>query len=129
MTNRNWRIVRSAALAAATIAGASLTAPWLSATARAGQAKAPQTKPESAHIEHEVYGIIRSVEGSTLTIETRAKKTIRVDTKTAAEAQRSVVLVVGHAVLVRGTTDAKGVLRAASIQRAKQSAALWPEDK
>ncbi len=90
---------------------------------------AAQTKSDAPDVQHDIYGTVRSVDGAKLSIETRAKKTIQVDTKAAAEAQRAVVLVVGHAVLVHGAYDAKGVLRASSIQRAKSSPALWPEDK
>ncbi|GAC1634722.1 MAG: hypothetical protein NVS9B14_11070 [Candidatus Acidiferrum sp.] len=123
MTNRNWRILRYVSLAAA-FAGISLASQSLSAIPHP-----PQAKAESAAAEHEIYGTIRAVQGSTLTLETRAKKTIQVETKAANESQRAVILVVGHAVLVRGTTDAKGVVHASSIQRAKTSSALWPEDK
>lgn len=95
---------------------------------RANRAAA-QAKTEAADVQHDIYGTIRSVDGAKVTIETRAKKTIQVDTKAANEAQRAVVLVVGHAVLVRGAYDKKGVLHASSVQRAKLSPALWPEDK
>ena len=90
---------------------------------------AAQAKSDAPDVQHDIYGTIRSVDGAKLTIETRAKKTIQVDTKAAAESQRAVVLVVGHAVLIHGTYDTKGVLHASSVQRAKPSPALWPEDK
>ncbi|HET9805196.1 MAG TPA: hypothetical protein VFP96_18285 [Candidatus Acidoferrum sp.] len=94
-----------------------------------GPNRAPQAKSDSADVQHDIYGTVREVKGSTLTIETRAKKTVQVDTKAASEAQRAVVLVVGHAVLVHGSYDTKGVLHASSVQRAKASPSLWPEDK
>jgi hypothetical protein len=95
------------------------------ALARTPQAAAPEDK----EAQHAVYGTIRSVEGSTLTIETRDKKMVKVNTKRAVESQRIGVLIVGRAVLVHGTYDAKGTLQASAIQRAKASPALWPEDK
>lgn len=98
------------------------------ASPRPGRATA-QAKSGAPKVQHDIYGTIRSVEGAKLTIETRVKKTIQVDTKAAAESQRAVVLVVGHAVLVHGTYDTKGVFHASSVQRAKSSPALWPEDK
>lgn len=93
-------------------------------------ARTPQAAaPESKEAQHAVYGTIRSVEGSTLTIETRDKKMLNVNTKSAVDAQRSVVFVVGRAVLIHGSYDAKGTLQASAIQRAKSSQALWPQDK
>ena len=94
-----------------------------------GSNRVPQAKTDSADVQHDIYGTVREVKGSSLTIETRAKKTIQVETKAAADAQRAVVLVVGHTVLVHGTYDTKGVLHASSVQRAKASPSLWPEDK
>jgi hypothetical protein len=100
-------------------------APAPSSFARTPQAAAPQSK----ETQHAVYGTIRSVEGSTLTIETRDKKMLKVNTKPAIESQRTGVLIVGRAVLIHGSYDAKGTLQASAIQRAKSSPSLWPEDK
>jgi hypothetical protein len=84
---------------------------------------------EAKEAEHEIYGTIRSVEGDHLSIEIRSKKVIQVDIKAAIEGHRSVVPVVGRTLAVRGTYDKKGVLHASMVQRAKDSVALWPEDK
>ena len=88
-----------------------------------------QASQEAKEVQHDVYGTVRGIEGSTLTIETRAKKIIYVDIKSAVEGHRSVVMVVGRAVVVHGAYDAKGTLHASAVQRAKDSASLWPEDK
>jgi hypothetical protein len=95
-------------------------------TSPGGQAKG---SPEAKDTDHEIYGTIRSVDGARLSIETRSKKIIQVDIKPAIDGHRSVVPVVGRSLAVRGTYDKKGVLHASTVQRAKDSALLWPEDK
>lgn len=93
-------------------------------------AKNPQaTDSAKSENQHAVYGTIRSVDGATLTIESRDKKMIKVNIKSAVEAQRIGVLIVGRAVLIHGSFDAKGTFQASAVQRAKSSQALWPEDK
>jgi len=88
-------------------------------------AKTPQSAAaESKETRRAVYGTIRSIEGSTLTIETRDKKMLKVNTKSAIESQRAGVLIVGRTVLIHGSYDAKGMLQASAIQRAKPSPAL-----
>jgi hypothetical protein len=54
---------------------------------------------------------------------------MQVDISKANDQHRSIVPVVGRAVVARGTYDKAGVLHADTIQRAKDSATLWPEDK
>ncbi len=104
---------------------AGFLAPAPSSFAGTPQAAAPQSK----ETQRAVYGTIRSIEGSTLTIETRDKKILKVNTKAAVESQRTGVLIVGRAVLIHGSYDAKGLLQASAIQRAKSSPTLWREDK
>ena len=95
-------------------------------TSPGGQAKG---SPEAKEAEHEIYGTIRSIEGDRLSIETRSRKIIQVDIKAAIEGHRSVVPVLGRSLAIRGTFDKKGALHASVVQRAKDSASLWPEDK
>jgi len=78
---------------------------------------------------HEVYGTVRSIKGSQLTIQTRTGGSVQVDAAAAIRAHLSVVPVLGHAVHVRGTSDKKGVLHAETILRAKDSPAGWPADR
>lgn len=106
-----------------------LAAGCFSAITPRALARTQAATPESKAAQHAIYGTIRSVEGSTLTIETRDKKMVKVNTKNAVESQRIGVLIVGRVVLIHGTYDAKGTLEASTIQRAKSSQALWPEDK
>jgi len=106
-------------------AAAGFLAPAPSSFSRTPQAAAAQSK----ETQHAIYGTIRSIDGSTLTIETRDKKMLKVNTKPAIESQRAGVLIVGRTVLIHGSYDAKGALQASAIQRAKPSPTLWPEDK
>lgn len=78
---------------------------------------------------HQIFGIIRAMRGSQLTIETRDKRTVAVDATVAVKTYHSSHLAVGGAVIVQGTYDAKGVLHAEAIQRAKSSQATWPPDR
>ena len=127
MNKQKKKLVSALILVAFVIAPCAVAPQRASASPRPN--RAAQAKSGAPDVQHDIYGTIRSVEGAKLTIETRAKKTVQVDTKTANEAQRAVVLIIGHAVLVHGTYDAKGILHASSVQRAKPSPALWPEDK
>jgi hypothetical protein len=102
------------------------------AAAPNGQARSaaqPAAKSTDSGEQHQIYGTIRSIEGSQLTIETRDKRMVKVDATTAIKSYRTVVLVVGNTVNVGGPYDAKGVLHAETIQRAKSSPAIWPADR
>jgi Domain of unknown function (DUF5666) len=78
---------------------------------------------------HQICGTIRAMKGSQLTVETREKHMVEVDTATAIKTYRSAVLAVGGAVIIQGRRDARGVLHAETIQRAKSSPANWPADQ
>ncbi len=92
---------------------------------RNGQA---ETSPTDQKSPREVYGKIASVDGSRLTIQIRTG-TVQVDAAAAVQAHRVVPLVIGHAVVIRGASDAKGILHADTILRAKESPATWPPDR
>ncbi|HEY6339663.1 MAG TPA: hypothetical protein VIW68_14315 [Candidatus Sulfotelmatobacter sp.] len=98
-------------------------------TAQAQTSGQEQNSQEAKGMEHDVFGTVRSIKGSSLDFETRSKKVIQVDTKPALDAHRSNVPLVGRCLEVRGSYDAKGVLHATIVLRAKDSSALWPEDK
>ena len=77
----------------------------------------------------EIYGKIQSFKGTLVTLQTRTGSVVQVDAKPAMEAQRSVPLVVGRAIAVKGTVDKTGVFHAEILQRAKDSSVLWPADR
>src|SRR5271155_871594 len=82
--------------------------------AKVGEAAAETSK-------REIYGKIQSVKGTTFTLQTRSGALVQVDAKPAAEAQRTVNLLVGHAIVATGTVDKKGVLHAEIVQKAEDS--------
>lgn len=91
---------------------------------------APKAKAdESKVVARDMFGIVRDIKDSRLTIQTRTGQLIQVDAATAMQAHLSVAPVVGHAVEVRGTSDASGILHAETILRAKDSPAMWPPDR
>ena len=53
---------------------------------------------------------------------------VKVDATTAIKTYRSIVLAVDGAINASGTYDAKGVLHAETIQRAKNSPTSWLAD-
>jgi hypothetical protein len=103
-----------------------LTGTW----SAGGLAAPPQSAAKSADQKpHQIYGTIRAMKGSQLKIETRDKRMVAVDAETAMKTYRSALLGVGGSVLVQGPMDAKGVLHAETIQRAKSSPAAWGADR
>jgi uncharacterized protein DUF5666 len=82
-------------------------------------------------LSHEISGIVKSIDagGSQLTVETRSGRLVQVDASAAIQTNRVNIPPVGHAVKVQGTYDAKGVLQASLIQRAKDSSVGWSADR
>jgi hypothetical protein len=108
--------------------GNSFAAPQAPATK--GTAKQDSaTRPGEQKGTREIYGKIQSLKGTLVTLQTRTGSLVQVDAKGAMEAQRSVPLVVGRAIAVKGTVDKAGVLHAEILQRAKDSSTLWPADR
>jgi hypothetical protein len=87
------------------------------------------THETSSNSVREVYGKILSVDGSRITIETRTGQVVTVDATDAVRNHMSVPLVAGHAVEARGTSDAKNVIHAQIVLRAKASPDMWPADR
>jgi hypothetical protein len=87
------------------------------------------TKSAEQGPTREIYGKIQSIKGTMFTLQTRSGALIQVDAKPAVTAQRSVNLLVGHAIAVKGTVDKAGVLHAELVQKAKDSPAIWPADR
>ncbi len=92
-----------------------------------------QKKPPSVEMSqsHEIYGTVKSVDagGSKITLQTRDGRVIEVDITVAVQTHRSSIPPTGRGVNVRGTYDAKGVLHAETVNRAKDSPAGWPADR
>ena len=107
----------AAVKAARTLAVAKLSKPpWIQAAAT------------GALPGHSIYGVLTAMRKGSLTLRTRTGKLVTVDNSEAVKSYRSVIPVVGRALLVRGEYDAKGVLHARSILRAKKLKSLWGKD-
>jgi hypothetical protein len=91
----------------------------------------PQTESpgKTASASAEIHGKILSISGSQLMVQTRKGERVQVNATAAIRAQRCVPLVVGHAIDARGAYDAKRVLQAQIILRAKDSPATWPANQ
>jgi hypothetical protein len=98
-------------------------------TAGAPPAWPQPASKDTSQTPHQIYGTIRSMNSGRLTLETREKRLVEVDADPAIKTYRSSVLNVGGTVIVQGLYDVKGVLHAETIQRAKVSPAIWPNDR
>lgn len=95
--------------------------------ANASFASAPPAELDSPHV---VTGTLLTVNGPTLTLRTRAGKTVTVDASLAERNKQTYVLRLQEVYTAQGSSlSAAGTLQATSIFRAKASAELWPPDK
>jgi hypothetical protein len=78
---------------------------------------------------HAVYGKLRAVNNTMLTIETRNGAMLTVDSTAAEKAGTRALPLVGRALLTRGDYDANGIMHAASIARVKDQPELWKQDR
>ena len=85
--------------------------------------------PEAARWEHRITGKIVSLKRDQLQVETREKRHVPVDASEAIKNKRVNALSNGSRITVFGAYDAKGVLHAQSIQRAKNLPSAWPADR
>src|SRR3984893_4589526 len=79
---------------------------------------------------HEITGTLRAVSGSTLTLQTRTGKSVKIDDSQAVQNEEVAPLFVGQPFTALGSSfDANGALVATSIVRANgSSGAFWPPD-
>jgi hypothetical protein len=87
------------------------------------------TRIQLAPGEHEIHGIVRSMNGNLLTVATRDGSLIKVDTSLADKNSRMAEPSVGKGLLARGATDPTGIFRANTILHAKKNPAMWPSDR
>ena len=85
---------------------------------------APRTVPLAA--DHRVYGVVESVQKTTLTLRLRNGHEVVVDRRGA---KSFVAFTPGRAVIVYGTLGSNGVLQADAIWRTFPDAAHWPADR
>jgi hypothetical protein len=96
-------------------------------TAPAPAHPAPPPRPPLAPGEHEIYGTIRTIGDGRMTLATRTGTAVAV--RAAIDAHLGVDLHQGRTVRVIGRRDAKGLLQASSIVKAKPSPLAWPADR
>lgn len=87
-----------------------------------------QTRAPLAAGEHEIYGLVSSMDGATITVE-RGGKITRLDATLAKNASNYAPPSVGHALIARGSFDKSGVLLADTILHAVDHPAMWPSDR
>jgi hypothetical protein len=78
--------------------------------------------------EREVFGIVKVIQGNTVTIARRTGALLTIDYTPAQKHFRMAQPSIGKALLARGTIDAKGVMHASAIQHA-QSPKMWLSDR
>ena len=79
--------------------------------------------------EHEIFGTVQHIDGTTIDIRTRTGATARID---AASAKSKFDLArpwVGHALMARGTFASDGTMNAGLIVHAKDSPKMWLADR
>jgi hypothetical protein len=76
-----------------------------------------------------VTGTLLALEGSQMTLLTRAGAKVQVDAAPARAAQRAPSLVVGEPYTVIAPRQSAGLLEASSIMRAKPGEGAWPSDQ
>ncbi len=89
----------------------------------------PIVSPESPHV---ITGTLLAVNGSTLTLQTRTGKSVKIDASQAMKNQRvGAPLSVGMVLTVQGSSiEGSGALLATSMYRAKgSSGGFWPPDR
>ena len=76
-----------------------------------------------------VSGVVRSIAGADLLLQTRTGSVVHVDASSALAAGQAALLRVGRPLTAIGARGADGALHASAVARAKDSPALWPPDK
>jgi hypothetical protein len=104
-------------------------APAAGANLAAVQSPVPPAPPVLPRDDHEIFGTIKAVAGSSLTLATRAGELVRVDAADAVRNHLSVVLLLGEPIIVSGGYDGAGVLHAKTVLHAKPSSEGWPADR
>jgi outer membrane protein assembly factor BamB len=89
----------------------------------------PNMRVKLGNSEHEIYAIVRAIEGSKLTVQKRDGKNLTVDASRAEALYAKAQPQVGKAMVVRGTYSPAGVLEATALLHAKNNPAMWYPDR
>jgi len=79
--------------------------------------------------EHEVYAVVRGINGADITVTKRSGELVRIDAAAARRSSHFAAPSLGHALIAQGIFDKSGVLQADAILHAKDHPALWPSDR
>lgn len=79
--------------------------------------------------EHDIYGVVRVINGNLVRITRRDGESTVIDSRIAEREYRMAPPSLGHGLEARGTFDARGVLQAKTILHALNNAAMWPDDR
>lgn len=77
---------------------------------------------------NQVSGVLLSISGTTLNLQTRSGSTVAVQASSPVQAAAVALVRLGQPLLVRGALDGMGTLQAEVINRLKPQSALWPAD-
>jgi hypothetical protein len=78
--------------------------------------------------QHEVYGMVKSVLGNAITIQTRGGAVL-VDSSKASDKFDKAQPWIGHAMMARGIYNADGSMMADIVMHAKDHPVMWPADR
>ncbi len=78
--------------------------------------------------QHEIRGMVRSISGYDLVVETRDGRKLAVDAAPAAAGHKVAAPSVGHALMARGTYEG-AVLKAEVVGHAPDHPMMWPSDR
>ncbi len=79
--------------------------------------------------EHEIFGTVHGISGSTVTVQKRDGTLVTVDALAAAKKFDLAAPAVGHGIHVVGTYNPAGVMLASVVMHAKDHSALWLSDR
>ncbi len=98
-------------------------------SAAIGHPAAPERDVPLPGGTHEMYGRIAYIRGTQIDLALRNGRTARIDVSSAERAFATVDLYVGEAVMVRFASGARNAFAVKTVQRAKDSPALWGPDR
>jgi hypothetical protein len=102
-----------------------------SATASAKAPVAPQVAARAplSPGEHEIYGTVNTIDGSTIVVRKHDGTLVTVDASPAAHNHDLAPPSVGHGILARGTYNAAGGMTASVVLHAKDHTSIWLPDR
>ena len=79
--------------------------------------------------QHEIFGLVRAIDGFTVTVAKRDGSLVKVDTLAAQQNHKFAEPSVGHGILVRGSYTSTGAMTADVVLHAKDYKGMWQSDR